>query len=105
MTEDIEMADDQGDFDDQDNDLSIIEDGPLTGEANSEEPPSKKRRRSAKPNSDKKFECKHEGCGKSYSRAEHLYRHQLNRKFLMELQIHFLTPYRHTEKYLPLRLS
>jgi hypothetical protein len=22
----------------------------------------------------------HEGCGKSYSRAEHLYRHQLNRK-------------------------
>ena len=42
-----------------------------------EEPP-KKRRRTAKPNADKKFECKHEGCGKSYSRAEHLYRHQLN---------------------------
>ncbi|RMZ76745.1 hypothetical protein DV737_g4728, partial [Chaetothyriales sp. CBS 132003] len=38
----------------------------------------KKRRRVGKPNSDKKFECKHEGCGKSYSRAEHLYRHQLN---------------------------
>jgi hypothetical protein len=29
---------------------------------------------------DKKFPCPHEGCGKSYSRAEHLYRHQLNRK-------------------------
>ena len=41
--------------------------------------PMKKRRRSIKPNLDKKFECKHEGCGKSYSRAEHLYRHQLNR--------------------------
>lgn len=48
-------------------------------EAQSEEP-AKKRRRVVKPNPDKKFECKHEGCGKSYSRAEHLYRHQLNRK-------------------------
>ncbi|PFH59520.1 hypothetical protein XA68_12223 [Ophiocordyceps unilateralis] len=26
----------------------------------------------------KRFECTAEGCGKSYSRAEHLYRHQLN---------------------------
>ncbi|KAK5199714.1 hypothetical protein LTR20_005589 [Exophiala xenobiotica] len=43
----------------------------------STEPP-KKKRRVVKPNPDKKFECKHEGCGKSYSRAEHLYRHQLN---------------------------
>ena len=41
---------------------------------------SKKRRRSRK-GLDKKFECPHEGCGRSYSRAEHLYRHQLNRKF------------------------
>lgn len=39
---------------------------------------SKKRRRSRK-GLDNKFECPHEGCGKSYSRAEHLYRHQLNR--------------------------
>ncbi|KAF2091689.1 hypothetical protein K490DRAFT_31945 [Saccharata proteae CBS 121410] len=42
---------------------------------------SRKRRRSRKgldKKSDKKFECPHEGCGKSYSRAEHLYRHQLN---------------------------
>lgn len=46
---------------------------------NASEPP-KKRRRVAKPNADKKFECKHDGCSKSYSRAEHLYRHQLNRK-------------------------
>lgn len=39
---------------------------------------SRKRRRSRK-GLDKKFECPHEDCGKSYSRAEHLYRHQLNR--------------------------
>lgn len=47
--------------------------------------PPKKRRRVVKPNPDKKFECKHEGCGKSYSRAEHLYRHQLNRKLPFHL--------------------
>lgn len=41
---------------------------------------AKKRKRSRKVYSDKKFVCSHEGCGKSYSRAEHLYRHQLNRK-------------------------
>jgi hypothetical protein len=40
---------------------------------------SKKRRRSRK-GLDKKFQCPQEGCGKSYSRAEHLYRHQLNRE-------------------------
>ncbi|EMC93320.1 hypothetical protein BAUCODRAFT_75584 [Baudoinia panamericana UAMH 10762] len=28
--------------------------------------------------SDKKYHCPHEECGKAYSRAEHLYRHQLN---------------------------
>ncbi|RYP11357.1 hypothetical protein DL765_007787 [Monosporascus sp. GIB2] len=39
--------------------------------------PVRKRRRSRK-GLDKKFECPTEGCGKSYSRAEHLYRHQLN---------------------------
>lgn len=44
-----------------------------------EQQPSKRRRRSRRAPSDRKFECTHEGCGKSYSRAEHLYRHQLNR--------------------------
>ncbi|KAI9848839.1 MAG: hypothetical protein M1837_006355 [Sclerophora amabilis] len=39
--------------------------------------PTRKRRRSRK-GLDKKFDCPHDGCGKSYSRAEHLYRHQLN---------------------------
>ena len=39
----------------------------------------KKRRRSSKIITEKKFECKHPGCGRQYSRAEHLYRHQLNR--------------------------
>ena len=50
---------------------------PDTNGDDKDEPP-RKLRRTAKPNADKKFECKHEGCGKSYSRAEHLYRHQLN---------------------------
>jgi hypothetical protein len=38
----------------------------------------KKKRRIIKL-SDKKYECPHPECGKAYSRAEHLYRHQLNR--------------------------
>lgn len=46
-----------------------------------DEQPFKRRRRSRRAPSDRKFECTHEGCGKSYSRAEHLYRHQLNRLF------------------------
>lgn len=43
---------------------------------------AKKRKRTRKVYTDKKFVCSHEGCGKSYSRAEHLYRHQLNRTSL-----------------------
>ncbi|KAF9895063.1 hypothetical protein FE257_004692 [Aspergillus nanangensis] len=39
---------------------------------------ARKRKRSRKVLPDRKFECTSEGCGKSYSRAEHLYRHQLN---------------------------
>lgn len=38
----------------------------------------KKKRRVIKT-SEKKYECPQPECGKSYSRAEHLYRHQLNR--------------------------
>ena len=41
---------------------------------------SRKRRRSKK-GVEKKFDCTAKDCSKSYSRAEHLYRHQLNRKF------------------------
>lgn len=49
-------------------------DGDANGEnsSNSDGGPSRKRRRSRK-GLDKKFECPHIGCGKSYSRAEHLY--------------------------------
>ncbi|RAL64270.1 hypothetical protein DID88_002162 [Monilinia fructigena] len=47
------------------------------GHDSAEDGHSLKRRRSRK-GLDKKFECSEEGCGKSYSRAEHLYRHQLN---------------------------
>ena len=41
--------------------------------------PRKKRR--VIKTSDKKFNCPTADCGKSYSRAEHLYRHQLNRMY------------------------
>jgi hypothetical protein len=41
--------------------------------------PPRKRKRTRKIQMDRKFDCTFEGCGKSYSRAEHLYRHQLNR--------------------------
>ncbi|KAF3124873.1 hypothetical protein TWF569_001161 [Orbilia oligospora] len=47
------------------------------GDATAVSPLKRKRRRSRK-GMDKKYECTHAGCGKSYSRAEHLYRHQLN---------------------------
>ncbi|KAI5205012.1 hypothetical protein E4T39_03280 [Aureobasidium subglaciale] len=39
--------------------------------------PAKRKRTTSKPR-DKRYECPQEGCDKSYSRAEHLYRHQLN---------------------------
>lgn len=38
---------------------------------------------------DKKYHCPNEECGKSYSRAEHLYRHQLNRE--CQREHHMLT--------------
>ncbi|KAI6876491.1 hypothetical protein KC338_g231 [Hortaea werneckii] len=38
-----------------------------------------KKKRKVVKNGDKKYHCPHEDCGKAYSRAEHLYRHQLNR--------------------------
>ena len=39
--------------------------------SSNEDGPARKRRRSRK-GLDKKFECPYDGCGKSYSRAEHL---------------------------------
>ena len=42
----------------------------------------RKRKRSRK-GLEKNFPCPHQGCGKSYSRAEHLYRHQLNRECIV----------------------
>ncbi|KAJ5888983.1 hypothetical protein N7495_009024 [Penicillium taxi] len=46
--------------------------------ADVEEQPVKRRIRSRRAPPDRKFHCSHDGCGKSYSRAEHLARHQLN---------------------------
>ncbi|KAF2774580.1 hypothetical protein EJ03DRAFT_8967 [Teratosphaeria nubilosa] len=37
-----------------------------------------RKKRKLVKNGDKKYQCPHEECGKAYSRAEHLYRHQLN---------------------------
>lgn len=48
----------------------------------------RKRKRSRK-GLEKAFLCRHEGCGKSYSRAEHLYRHQLNRKRVFAYLVSF----------------
>jgi hypothetical protein len=42
------------------------------GNSSNSDGPARKRRRSRK-GLDKKFECPEKGCGKSYSRAEHLY--------------------------------
>ncbi len=47
------------------------------GDNAGEEQPKRKRSRKGL---EKNFPCPHHGCGKSYSRAEHLYRHQLNRE-------------------------
>ncbi|RWA03129.1 hypothetical protein EKO27_g11976 [Xylaria grammica] len=65
-----------GDYDVDDMD-SDGEGDNKNGNSSNSEGPIKKRRRSRK-GLDKKFECPTEGCGKSYSRAEHLHRHQLN---------------------------
>lgn len=48
------------------------QDGDDDGHSSNSEGPARKRKRSRK-GLDKKFECPEQGCGKSYSRAEHLY--------------------------------
>jgi hypothetical protein len=56
-------------------DLDDAEDGEGGGDghhSSNSDGPARKRRRSRK-GLDKKFECPEKGCGKSYSRAEHLY--------------------------------
>lgn len=52
---------------DADGDIELRNDN----SSNDDDGPARKRRRSRK-GLDKKFECPHDGCGKSYSRAEHL---------------------------------
>lgn len=57
----------------EEKDVDLIDDDGEDGKAGSSnsDGPARKRRRSRK-GLDKKFECPQEGCGKSYSRAEHL---------------------------------
>ena len=64
-------ASDDKDVDGLDLDLDDGDDGG-DGNSSGSEGPARKRRRSRK-GLDKKFECPEKGCGKSYSRAEHLY--------------------------------
>lgn len=67
----------------------------------------RKRKRSRK-GLEKNFPCPHQGCGKSYSRAEHLYRHQLNRKFCPKgrgLLVVLTAIARHAKENLCLRFS
>lgn len=54
--------------------------------------PRRKRRRTELQTSDKKYGCPDPGCGKKYSRLEHLYRHQLNRKFSKLSRVTMLHP-------------
>ena len=54
----------------EDTKMNTPTDGPQGASSNSDGA-SRKRRRSRK-GLDKRFECQAEGCGKSYSRAEHL---------------------------------
>ncbi|KAL3471849.1 fungal-specific transcription factor domain-containing protein [Aspergillus californicus] len=56
-------------------DTDLGSESPENHEGN--EPP-RKRKRTRKVQLERKFDCSYDGCGKSYSRAEHLYRHQLN---------------------------
>ena len=53
------------------------------GDENSGGKPRKRKR--SRKGLEKNFPCPHQGCGKSYSRAEHLYRHQLNREFFRSI--------------------
>ena len=50
------------------------------GQASNQGSGTHRKRKRSRKGLDKKYHCSHEGCAKSYSRAEHLYRHQLNRK-------------------------
>lgn len=61
-----------GDYEMDDMDSDNEGEGDMkNGNSSNSEGPIKKRRRSRK-GLDKKFECPTDGCGKSYSRAEHL---------------------------------
>ncbi len=66
-------------------------------------PSSDTRRRSSRADPRRRFECTHPGCGRDYSRAEHLYRHQLNRESLQVLLV--LVSTADTDQIIPRRSS
>lgn len=65
-------------------DLVEMEDADHEVDDVTETKPKKKRR--VIKTTDKKYECPQPDCGKSYSRAEHLYRHQLNRPYYTRIE-------------------
>ncbi|KAF3919309.1 hypothetical protein ABW21_db0201374 [Orbilia brochopaga] len=62
----------------EESDKEMADAGGPPGQAMPTGSPQKRKRRRSRKGMDKKYECTHPECGKSYSRAEHLYRHQLN---------------------------
>ncbi|KAK5167041.1 uncharacterized protein LTR77_007770 [Saxophila tyrrhenica] len=72
----IEPQEEQHAVDDASADIDADADAEHEVDDPSDSKPKKKRRIIKTP--DKKFNCPNPDCGKSYSRAEHLYRHQLN---------------------------
>ncbi|KAK6340842.1 hypothetical protein TWF696_009161 [Orbilia brochopaga] len=62
----------------EESDKEMVDAGGPPGQAMPTGSPQKRKRRRSRKGMDKKYECTHPDCGKSYSRAEHLYRHQLN---------------------------
>jgi hypothetical protein len=53
-------------------DTSPLEDEGVDGHSSGSDAGNPRKRRRSRKGLDKKFECPQEGCGKSYSRAEHL---------------------------------
>ncbi|EWC46203.1 hypothetical protein DRE_04581 [Drechslerella stenobrocha 248] len=72
------LADAMEDEDEEGSDKEMHDASGPPGQIPASGSPQKRKRRRSRKGMDKKYDCKHPDCGKSYSRAEHLYRHQLN---------------------------
>lgn len=89
----------EGISNDIDDDMEDVDDN-HDNSSNAEDGPNRRRRRSRK-GLDKKFECPHDGCGKSYSRAEHLFANPVPPGFLCEQLTNHSYRYRHQLNHNP----